>query len=106
MGGDCLNVGCVPSNALSAAKFSDLGIDVFIGDGEFSGRSTFEINGQTIRFAKAAMTHGIRLGQFASAIHPYPTQAEAVRKLGDAYSRTRLTPTVKALMHTFLKWRR
>ena len=53
-----------------------------------------------------AMTHGIRLGKVASAIHPYPTQAEAIRKVGDAFNRTRLTPTVKSLMRAVLKWRR
>lgn len=62
--------------------------------------------GDMIGELSLAMTHGIRLGQIASAIHPYPTQAEAVRKLGDAYNRTRLTPTIKALMHAVLKWRR
>jgi pyruvate/2-oxoglutarate dehydrogenase complex dihydrolipoamide dehydrogenase (E3) component len=62
--------------------------------------------GDMIGELSLAMTHGIRLGQIASAIHPYPTQAEAIRKLGDAYNRTRLTPTVKALMNTVLKWRR
>ena len=43
-----------------------------------------------------AMTAGLRLSQFARTIHPYPTQAEAFRKLGDAYNRTRLT--------TFTRW--
>jgi hypothetical protein len=53
-----------------------------------------------------AMNHGIGLGSFASTIHPYPTQAEALRKLGDAYNRTRLTPTVKRLFERLLAWRR
>ena len=39
-------------------------------------------------------------------IHPYPTQAEAIRKLGDAYNRTRLTPFVKKLFATWLSWTR
>ena len=39
----------------------------------------------------------------ANVIHPYPTQAEAIRQLGDAYNRTRLTPTVKRLFSTFLR---
>ena len=62
--------------------------------------------GDMIGELSLAMTHGIRLGQVASAIHPYPTQAEAIRKVGDAFNRTRLTPTVKSLMKTVLKWRR
>lgn len=28
-----------------------------------------------------AMTHGLGLGEIAKAIHPYPPQAEAIRKL-------------------------
>ncbi len=32
-----------------------------------------------------------------STIHPYPIQAEAIRRLGDQYSRTRLTRLVKSL---------
>ena len=62
--------------------------------------------GDMIGELSLAMTHGIPLGQIASAIHPYPTQAEAIRKLGDAFNRTRLTPTIKGLMNTVLKWRR
>jgi hypothetical protein len=33
-------------------------------------------------------------GIIAQTIHPYPTQAEAIRKIGDAYFRSRLTPRV------------
>jgi pyruvate/2-oxoglutarate dehydrogenase complex dihydrolipoamide dehydrogenase (E3) component len=53
-----------------------------------------------------AITRGIGLGTLASVIHTYPTQAEAIRKLGDAYQRTRLTPTVKTLLGHWLAWRR
>jgi len=62
--------------------------------------------GEMIGEAVLAMNHGIGLGSFASTIHPYPTQAEALRKLGDAYNRTRLTPTVKRLFERLLAWRR
>jgi pyruvate/2-oxoglutarate dehydrogenase complex dihydrolipoamide dehydrogenase (E3) component len=53
-----------------------------------------------------AMTAGIGLGKIASVIHPYPTQAEAIRQLGDAYNRTRLTPFVKKLFRLYLDWTR
>jgi len=33
----------------------------------------------------------------ATAIHPYPTFVEVERKVGDAYSKTRLTPRAKQL---------
>ncbi len=48
--------------------------------------------GDMISEITLAMTHGLGLGQIGSTIHPYPTQAEAIRKLGDQFSRTRLTP--------------
>jgi pyruvate/2-oxoglutarate dehydrogenase complex dihydrolipoamide dehydrogenase (E3) component len=62
--------------------------------------------GEMIGEAVLAMNHGIGLGSFGGTIHPYPTQAEALRKLGDAYNRTRLTPTVKRLFGRLLAWRR
>ena len=106
MGGDCLNVGCVPSKAIiraaravaavreasefgvnvppgtttdfgkvmermrrlradlsphdSAQRFTDLGVDVFLGAGKFTGPDTVEVGGQTLRFAKAVIATGAR----------------------------------------------
>jgi pyruvate/2-oxoglutarate dehydrogenase complex dihydrolipoamide dehydrogenase (E3) component len=106
MGGDCLNVGCVPSKAIiraaravasvkeagefgvnvpdgatvdfgrimermrrlradisphdSAKRFSELGVDVFIGAGKFTGPDTIEVGGQTLRFSKAVIATGAR----------------------------------------------
>jgi pyruvate/2-oxoglutarate dehydrogenase complex dihydrolipoamide dehydrogenase (E3) component len=53
-----------------------------------------------------AMQHRIGLGALARAVHAYPTQAEAIRKLGDAYNRTRLTPVVRRLLASWLRWSR
>jgi pyruvate/2-oxoglutarate dehydrogenase complex dihydrolipoamide dehydrogenase (E3) component len=53
-----------------------------------------------------AMVRGVGLGALARVIHTYPTQADAIRRLGDAYNRTRLTRRVKALLGTWLAWRR
>ena len=53
-----------------------------------------------------AMTHKIGLGKIASTIHPYPTRAEAIRRVGDQYNRTRLTPTVAKWMRRWLVWQR
>ena len=53
-----------------------------------------------------AIQAGIGLGRIADVIHAYPTQAEAIRKLGDAYNRTRLTPFVKRAFATWMAWRR
>jgi pyruvate/2-oxoglutarate dehydrogenase complex dihydrolipoamide dehydrogenase (E3) component len=106
LGGDCLNVGCVPSKCIirssrayadirdahrygmringsadadfpavmermrrlrarishhdSAARFRDLGVDVFLGEGRFSGPRAIELNGETLRFKKAIIATGAR----------------------------------------------
>jgi pyruvate/2-oxoglutarate dehydrogenase complex dihydrolipoamide dehydrogenase (E3) component len=106
LGGDCLNVGCVPSKALirsarawraaaeaaprfggpevigsgdfgsamarmrqiragisshdSAARFRDLGVDVFLGDGTFNGPDSLEVDGQTLHFRRAVIAAGSR----------------------------------------------
>ncbi len=62
--------------------------------------------GDLIGEVSLAMTHRIGLGAIAAAIHPYPTQAEAIRKIGDLYNRTRLTPFVKRLFARWLAWHR
>ena len=51
-----------------------------------------------------AMNHGIGLRRIADTIHPYPTRAEAIRRIGDLYNRTRLTPRVRSLMKRWLAW--
>jgi hypothetical protein len=53
-----------------------------------------------------AMTHRLGLKQIADTIHPYPTQAEAIRQVGDLYNRTRLTPLAKALFSRLMAWQR
>jgi pyruvate/2-oxoglutarate dehydrogenase complex dihydrolipoamide dehydrogenase (E3) component/uncharacterized membrane protein YdjX (TVP38/TMEM64 family) len=62
--------------------------------------------GEMISEISVAMAARIGLGKLASVIHPYPTQAEALRQCGDAYNRTRLTPTVKKWMGRWLAWQR
>src|SRR2546426_4322569 len=106
LGGDCLNVGCVPSKALirasracaqvrdaaafgirikgdvdydfgaamarlrklralisqndSVHRYTKLGVDVFLGQGRFTGPDTVEVGGATLRFAKAVIATGAR----------------------------------------------
>ena len=106
LGGDCLNVGCVPSKCIirssravadirdasqfgirvpegtkvdfpavmermrrlrtrisdhdSARRFKDLGVDVFLGEGRFSGPDTVEVDGKTLCFKKAVIATGTR----------------------------------------------
>jgi pyruvate/2-oxoglutarate dehydrogenase complex dihydrolipoamide dehydrogenase (E3) component len=97
-------------------------VDRAVLDGETDGfvkvhvrRGTDRIVGATIVARHAgemlpeltlAMSRGTGLGALAGVIHAYPTQAEAIRKLGDAYQRTRLTPRVRRLLGAWLAWRR
>jgi len=119
MGGDCLNVGCVPSKAViraarawhearqeasrfgapaaagpggdfaavmermrrlragisvhdSASRFQGLGVDVFLGDGRFTGPDAVEVGGKRLRFRRAVVATGAR-----AAVPPIPGLAEA-----------------------------
>lgn len=62
--------------------------------------------GEMISEVTTAMIGKIGLGMLASVIHPYPTQAEAIRKVGDAFNRTRLTPGRARFLKRFFAWRR
>ena len=97
-------------------------VDRAILDGEAEGfarvhydKKTARILGGTIVARHAgemlgeltlAMTAKQTVGVLSSTIHSYPTQAEALRKIGDAYMRTKLTPTVKKIFAKWLEWRR
>ena len=50
--------------------------------------------------------NGLGISAIAKTIHPYPTQAEVIKRLADAYNRTLLTLLVKKLMSGWLKWQR
>ena len=62
--------------------------------------------GEIITELTLAMNLGAGLGKLSSVIHPYPTQAEAIRKTADSFNRTRLTPFVKKLFAKWLAWTR
>lgn len=97
-------------------------VDRALLDGESEGfarvhydRKTSKILGGTIVARHAgemigeltlAMTAKQNIGVLSSTIHAYPTQVEALRKIGDAYMRSRLTPTVKKIFMKWLEWRR
>ncbi|MGV2338690.1 MAG UNVERIFIED_CONTAM: hypothetical protein LVR18_33295 [Planctomycetaceae bacterium] len=68
-------------------------------------RSSERRTGDLISEITVAMTAGCGLKRLASVIHPYPTCADAIRRLGDQYNRTRLTPFVQRLFRIWLKWR-
>ncbi|WP_020586265.1 FAD-containing oxidoreductase [Desulfobacter curvatus] len=62
--------------------------------------------GNMISEVSVAMQAGMGLGKLASVIHPYPTAAEAIRQCGDAYNRSRLTPTVKSIFNRLMAFKR
>ncbi len=62
--------------------------------------------GEMINELSLAITAGLGLSAIGRTIHPYPTQAEAVKKLADLYNRRRLTPFVKKLFTAWLTWQR
>ena len=62
--------------------------------------------GEMIGEITAAMVAGVGLKTLATVIHPYPTQAEAIRKIADQYNRTRLTPFVKHALNLWMGWQR
>jgi pyruvate/2-oxoglutarate dehydrogenase complex dihydrolipoamide dehydrogenase (E3) component len=91
-------------------------VDRAIADGETEGfvkihhkRGSDQIVGATIVASHAgemisevttAIVGKLGLSALSSVIHPYPTQAEGIKKAADVYRRTLLTPRSKML----LKW--
>ncbi|HBX44092.1 MAG TPA: FAD-containing oxidoreductase, partial [Deltaproteobacteria bacterium] len=62
--------------------------------------------GEMINEISLAMSGGLGLSAIGKTIHPYPTQGEVIKKLADAYNRTRLTPTAKRILTAWLRWQR
>jgi len=95
-------------------------VDRAIADGEEAGFVKIHVKERTDRILGAtivarhagemineitlAMVAGIGLSVLARVIHAYPTQAEAIKKAADAYTRTRLTPMIRSLLRRWLAW--
>jgi pyruvate/2-oxoglutarate dehydrogenase complex dihydrolipoamide dehydrogenase (E3) component len=62
--------------------------------------------GEMISELTLAMVGRLGLKTIAGTVHPYPTQAEAIRKVADTYNRSRLTPWVKSLFQRWFAWNR
>jgi pyruvate/2-oxoglutarate dehydrogenase complex dihydrolipoamide dehydrogenase (E3) component len=62
--------------------------------------------GDMISEITLAINSGIGLKKISSVIHPYPTQAEAIKKVADEYNRTRLSETMKKWFSRYFQWRR
>ena len=94
-------------------------VDRALTDGETEGfvkilhkKGSDEILGATIVASHAgemiseittAIANKIGLSQLSGVIHPYPTQAEAIKKAADAYRRTLLTPKAKTFLGLLAK---
>jgi pyruvate/2-oxoglutarate dehydrogenase complex dihydrolipoamide dehydrogenase (E3) component len=97
-------------------------VDRAILDGEEEGlarvhvkKGTDTILGATIVASHAgdmiseftlAMKGGLGLNTIANTIHPYPTQAEVVKKSANAWRKTTLTDGKKQLLSKFFAWTR
>lgn len=95
-------------------------VDRAVIEGETAGfvkihvrQGTDKIMGATIVAAHAgewiseitlAIANKIGLGKVAEVVHPYPTQAEAIRKAADAYRRTKLTPRTARFLKLLMKF--
>jgi pyruvate/2-oxoglutarate dehydrogenase complex dihydrolipoamide dehydrogenase (E3) component len=60
--------------------------------------------GESIGQLTMAVRKGLSMADLSATIQPYPVQADAIRRAGDAWSRARLTPFTKALLKGLLRW--
>jgi pyruvate/2-oxoglutarate dehydrogenase complex dihydrolipoamide dehydrogenase (E3) component len=93
-----------------------------VADGEDEGfvkvhvkRGNDEIVGATIVASHAgemisevtlAMVNKLGLGKFMNVIHPYPTQAEGIKRSAGLYTRQRATPALTKWLERFMALRR
>jgi pyruvate/2-oxoglutarate dehydrogenase complex dihydrolipoamide dehydrogenase (E3) component len=97
-------------------------VDRAILDGETEGFARAHMDAKTKRILGAtlvsrhagesigefvlAMNQGIRLDALSGVIHPYPTQAEVIKRLGDASMRSRLKPWLRRILEKYFSYRR
>jgi len=62
--------------------------------------------GEMIGEVSLAMTNKLGLRAILASIHPYPTQAEALKRAAGAYMRSRATPVVGRMLERWMAWRR
>jgi pyruvate/2-oxoglutarate dehydrogenase complex dihydrolipoamide dehydrogenase (E3) component len=73
------------------------------------GRPTFATvvgphAGEVVGAMSLAMSNRLTLGQIARTVFPYPTYAEALKKVADRHTRARLTPFRARLLRAWLRW--
>lgn len=62
--------------------------------------------GESIGELVMAIQHKMKIGDLSAIIHPYPTEAEIIKRLGDASQRGRLKPWMKRTLVKIFRWRR
>jgi pyruvate/2-oxoglutarate dehydrogenase complex dihydrolipoamide dehydrogenase (E3) component len=62
--------------------------------------------GEMISEVTLAMVGGLGLGRFLDVIHPYPTQAEGIKRAAGLWVRTRLTPAAKIALKLLMSLKR
>lgn len=62
--------------------------------------------GELINALSLAMTHGLGLGALSATIFAYPTESELLKRVGDAWNKTRLTPRAAGALRAVLQLRR
>lgn len=60
--------------------------------------------GEQIAPVCLAMSNGLGLGAFGRAVLPYPTRAEALKRLADQYNRRKLTPRTQGWFERWFRW--
>lgn len=114
------HVGVYENQDVETIKIPFSSVDRAIADGQEDGflkihhkKGSDEILGATIVATHAgemisevttAIVNKIGLSKLSSVIHPYPTQAEAIKKAADTYRRTLLTPKTKKLLKFLTKF--
>jgi pyruvate/2-oxoglutarate dehydrogenase complex dihydrolipoamide dehydrogenase (E3) component len=87
-------------------------VDRAIADGEDEGfvkihtRKGSDRIGEMISEVTLAMVGKLGLGTILNTIHPYPTQAEGIKRAAGAWVRTRMTPLASRLLRIWMRLRR
>lgn len=61
--------------------------------------------GESIGEAVLAMTQHLKVGDLSGIIHPYPTQAEAIKRAADLQFRSRLKPWMRNVLRKYFAFR-
>ncbi len=76
-------------------------------DGELLGATIVGSHaGESIGEAVLAIKQKLKVGDLSGVIHPYPTQAEALKRAADLQFRSRLKPWMRRVLNKYFRYRR